>query len=178
MRTSDSRLIHRRLKKLIERLACRKSILPKSLLGKAISYALKQWTNLEVYLGDGRVEICNLVENMIRPAKLGEKNSMFFGSLEAGTHNALFYTLMANCRNHGLDPEKYLTEVIKRLPHHATVEQAAELTPARFAAARRAEAQAVAPNRLPPDDPEPGDEFRTLTIKQTENYDESVVKPC
>jgi len=33
---------------------------------------------------------------------------------------------------------------LKRLPHIATAEQAAELTPARFAAARRAEAQAVA----------------------------------
>ena len=65
---------------------------------------------------------------------------MFFGSLEAGTNNALFYTLMANCKSHGLDPEMYLTEVIKRLPHNATVEQAAELTPARFAAARAARA--------------------------------------
>ena len=86
----------------------------------------------------------NLVENMIRPTKLGAKNSMFFGSLDAGTNNALFYKLMANCKNHGVDPEMYLTEVIKRLPHHATVEQAAELTPARFAVALRAQAQEVA----------------------------------
>ena len=49
-----------------------------------------------------------------------------------------------NCRIQGLDPEMYLTEVIKRLPHNATVEQAAELTPARFAAALRAREQAVA----------------------------------
>lgn len=48
---------------------------------------------------------------------------------------------MANCKSHGLDPEMYLTEVIKRLPHNATVEQAAELTPARFAAALRVEQQ-------------------------------------
>ena len=44
----------------------------------------------------------------------------------------------------GVDPEMYLTEVIKRLPHPATVEQAAELTPARFAVALRAQAQEVA----------------------------------
>ena len=50
---------------------------------------------------------------------------------------------MANCKSHGLDPEMYLTEVIKRLPHNATVEQATELTPARFAAAQAA-AQAEA----------------------------------
>jgi hypothetical protein len=35
---------------------------------------------------------------MIRPTKLGMKNWMFFGSLEAGTNNALIYTLLANCR--------------------------------------------------------------------------------
>lgn len=80
----------------------------------------------------------------MRPAKLGARNWMFFGSLEAGANNALLYTLMANCKIQGLDPEMYLTEVIKRLPHNATAEQAAELTPARFAAARRAEALAVA----------------------------------
>ena len=69
---------------------------------------------------------------------------MFFGNAEAGVNNALFYTIMGNCKLQGLDPEAYLTEVIKRLPHSATAEQAAALTPARFAAARRAEQQAVA----------------------------------
>ena len=81
---------------------------------------------------------------MIRASKLEMRNWMFFGSLEAGSNNALFYTLLANCRVHDLDPEMYLTEVIKRLPHNATPEQAAELTPARFAAALAAAAQQIA----------------------------------
>ena len=80
----------------------------------------------------------------MRPAKLGARNWMFFGNAEAGVNNALFYTLMANCKIQGLDPEVYLTEVIKRLPHNATPEQAAELTPARFAAALQANEQEVA----------------------------------
>jgi hypothetical protein len=64
VRAAESRMIHRRLKKAIDKLALRRSILPKSKLGKAISYAINQWSNLETYLGDGRVEICNnLVEN-------------------------------------------------------------------------------------------------------------------
>jgi hypothetical protein len=45
---------------------------------------------------------------------------------------------MANCRSQGLDPEVYLTEVLKRLPHDATIEQAAMLTPAAIAAEWRA----------------------------------------
>ncbi len=51
---------------------------------------------------------------------------------------------MANCKTQGLNPEDYLIEVINRLPHNATPEQAAELTPARVAADRRAKAQEVA----------------------------------
>ncbi|WP_348223428.1 hypothetical protein [Luteolibacter sp.] len=49
-----------------------------------------------------------------------------------------------NCRAQELDPEDYLTEVIKRLPHNATVKQAAALTPARIAAERRASDQQAA----------------------------------
>ena len=71
---------------------------------------------------------------MIRPTKLGAKNYLFFGSAEAGVHNALLYTLMANCKAQGLDPEQYLAEAIKRLPTEPTPEQAAALTPARIAA--------------------------------------------
>jgi len=54
--------------------------------------------------------------------------------------------LLANCRVQGLDPEDYLVEVLKRLPHDATPEQATPLTPARIAAERReaTEAEQVA----------------------------------
>ena len=40
VRAAESSLIHRRLKKAIDKLALRRSILPKSKLGKAISYAI------------------------------------------------------------------------------------------------------------------------------------------
>ena len=123
----------------------RSSQLPQGQLGSALTYAINQWDKFIVCLENGRLEVDNnLAENKVRPAKLGARNWMFFGNAEAGVNNALFYTLMANCKIQGLDPEMYLTEVIKRLPHHATAEQAAELTPARIAAARLAEQQAAA----------------------------------
>jgi Transposase IS66 family len=57
--------------------------LPKSLVGKAISYMLGRWKALARYLDDGRYEIDNnLVENAIRPVALGRKNYLF-----AGSHN-------------------------------------------------------------------------------------------
>ena len=90
-----------------------------------------QWDKFSIYLFNGEVEIDNnLVENAIRPTKLGAKNYLFFGSAEAGVHNALLYTLIANSKAHGLDPAQYLAEAIKRLP----AEHAAALTPARIAA--------------------------------------------
>ena len=84
---------------------------------QALGYTFNQWEKIRHCLSQGVLEIdTNLVENMIRPTKLGMKNWMFFGSLEAGTNNALIYTLLANCRAQHLDPEDYLVEVIKRLP--------------------------------------------------------------
>ncbi len=67
-------------------------------------------------------------------------NWLFFGSFEAGANNALLYTLMANCKQQDIDPEAYLEEVFRRLPHDATVAQAAKLTPAAIAAEWRAKA--------------------------------------
>jgi hypothetical protein len=114
-------------------------------LSEALTYAINQRDKFLVCLENGRLEIDNnLAENKIRPTKLGAKNHLFFGNAEAGANNALFYTLLANCRTQGLDPETYLAEVIRRLPHNATPSQAAELTPARLAAALRAQAQEAA----------------------------------
>lgn len=108
--------------------------LPRSKLGEAITYALGQWDEFVRYLEDGRSEIDNnLIENAIRPAKLGLKNFLFFGSAEAGKNSALLYTLVANCKVQGIDAERYLAEVLRRLPVEASDEQADTLTPARLA---------------------------------------------
>ncbi len=107
----------------------------KAKFGEAVNYALGQWEGFERYLRNGTIEIdSNLVENTIRPTKLGAKNYLFFGSAEAGEASALFYTLIDSCKRNDLDPEAYLAEAIERLPEHATAEQAAELTPAKVAA--------------------------------------------
>jgi transposase len=119
--------------------------LPASDVAKAIHYTLGQWHKIIHCFEDGALELdTNLVENIIRPTKLGMKNWMFFGSVEAGTNNALLYTLLANCHAQGLDPEDYLIEVLKHLPHNASVEQASAWTPRSIAAERQARAAAEA----------------------------------
>ena len=128
VRTSESRPIHQRLHKAITLLAKRR-ILPKSKLGKAIHYALRQWPLLEVYLEDGRVEVCNnLVENSIRPTKIGSKNWLFLGNAESGGKCAILYTIVENCRRLGINSREYLEDVLTRLPA-MKAQEAKSLTP-------------------------------------------------
>jgi hypothetical protein len=123
-------------------LAHRKAHLPAGDLGQAITCTLNHWPKFLVCLEIGSLELdTNLVENMIRPTKLGMKNWILFGSLGAGENNTLIYTLLTNFRAQGLDPEDYLTEVIRRLPHDPTPEQASALTPVRIADERRVRAE-------------------------------------
>jgi len=120
--------------------------LPRSLMGEALDYALAQWERFEAYLRDGYMEIDNnLVENAIRPTKLGLKNHLFIGAAEAGADSALLYTLVANCKAADIDPENYLAEAIRRLRPGATPEQIAALTPARLASALKADRPAREP---------------------------------
>lgn len=143
VRAAESRVIHQRLHRVITLLAKRR-ILPKSQLGKAIHYALRQWPQLELYLTDGRIEIDNnLVENAIRPTKLGAKNWLFLGNVEAGRKCAILYTIVENCRRLGISTREYLEDVLTRLPQMKASE-AAGLTPAGWLAARRSKAECPA----------------------------------
>jgi transposase len=140
LRASESRLIHQRLKRLFDLLGKRRGLLPQSLLGKAVRYALNQWDHLHVYLRDGRVEIDNnLVENAIRPTKLGAKSWLFIGSEAAGDKAAILYTIVENCRRLDIDPKEYLTDVLSRLPTMKS-HQAAALTPANWQRSRQQQA--------------------------------------
>jgi len=137
VRAADARMIHLRLRKLFNLLGRRRAILPQSLLGKAVRYALNQRPNLRVYLGDGRVEIdTNLVENAIRLTKLGAKNWLFVGREAAGDKTATLYTIVGNCRRLGIDPRDYLEDVLSRLPGMKAAD-VASLTPANWLKARQ-----------------------------------------
>lgn len=91
-------------------------ILPSSPLGKAISYTLNLWYGLEVYLEEGYLQIDNNpVENSIRPIAIGRKNYMFAGSHKAAERSAMFYSFFAACKNHNIDPQEWLTDVLENI---------------------------------------------------------------
>jgi transposase len=141
VRSHQSRPIVERLRKALVLFKTGRRHLPQSLLGKAIDYALGQWTALELYLGDGRVEIDNnLVENAIRPMAIGKKNWLFVGEAGAGQRGAIIYTIVESCRRRKIDPYAYLREVLTRLPR-LTNQQIHTVTPAAWAKAQKRPAQ-------------------------------------
>lgn len=84
-------------------------------------YALSRWVALEVYLDDGTVEIDNnAAERAIRPIAVGRNNWLFAGSNAGGERTANILTLIETAKLNGLEPERYLMEVISRVGSTAT----------------------------------------------------------
>lgn len=92
-------------------------LLPKSTLGQAVNYFLKEYQALLSYLDDGRFQIDNnLVENDIRPMAVGRRRWLFIGHPNAGWRSAVIYSLLISARRRGLNPQAYLTDILARLP--------------------------------------------------------------
>jgi transposase len=92
---------------------------PKGPLGKALSYALDNWDELQVFLEDVNVPVDNNAsERALRIVALGRKNFMFVGHEDAGQNLAVLYSLMATCEEHGVDPHAYLADVLLRIDVH------------------------------------------------------------
>jgi transposase len=137
IRAWQSRPIQERIRRALLRLKSSHRHLPQSLLGRAIDYALSQWSRLSEWLEDGRVEIDNnLLENAIRPTALGKKNWLFIDDADAGQCGAVLYMIIESCRRRGIDPHAYLLNALPRLPH-MTNWQIKDITPAAWAHAQR-----------------------------------------
>jgi transposase len=135
VRVWQSRPVLVRLRRAME--LVRRRVLPQSLLGQALDYALGRWETLTRYVDDGGLELDNnLVENAIRPTAIGKKNFLFIGHPEAGQRSAVIYSVLGSCRRHGINPAEYLRDVLERLPKAKTSELKS-LTPAAWAKAQR-----------------------------------------
>ena len=123
------------------------SVLPKSTMGKAISYALNQWDALMAYTTDGRFEIeNNTAERALRPIAAGRKSWQFFLTEGGGENAAVIFSLIATAKAAGVSPVDYLRDVLVRidverdweklLPHAWQEHFAPEVTRRREAAMR------------------------------------------
>lgn len=105
---------------------------PTSLLGKAIRYALGQWSRLVLYINDGNYRIDNNpAENAIRPFVVGRKNWLFCDSENGARASTIYYTLIETAKANGLEPSAYLRYLLNRLPHATSIETQRALLPTR-----------------------------------------------
>lgn len=121
---------------------------PKTRLGQALGYLLGQKPSLLRCLSEPRARIeNNLVEQAIRPLKLGAKNWGQIGHPKAGPRLANLFTLVENCRLVGVDPEAYLVDIITRLPDHP-MKRIAELLPHAWKSARTPVPAVITPSAV------------------------------
>lgn len=107
-------------------------VLPKSPLGKALTYALGNEAALRRYVDVGELAIDNnAAERALRPVVIGRKNYLFAGSPRGGRAAAILYSLIQSARRHGHDPFNYLRDLLTRIPTHPQ-SQLDELLPDRW----------------------------------------------
>lgn len=105
-------------------------VTPKSLLGKALSYALDMKNRVSVFLSNGRVPIDNnRAENYIRPFAVGRKNWTFFDTPQGAQASANLYSLTSSAKACGISEDVYLQHIFQKLPLAKTIDDFADLMP-------------------------------------------------
>ena len=90
---------------------------PSGKLKDAVTYAVKQRKYLCAFLAHGEIEISNnQVENAIRPIVVGRKNWLFSDTPDGAHASAAVYTVMETAKANGLNPEKYISQLLTVLP--------------------------------------------------------------
>ena len=89
---------------------------PKSKMGKAIRYAMRNWQALTRFILDPNVPPDNnRSENALRIVALLRKNSLFAYDPDTADNLAALLTVVATCIASGIDPLEYLTDVLPRV---------------------------------------------------------------
>ena len=111
----------------------RGKIPPKTPLGKAIGYLLRQWPRLVLFMTDGHIELTNnRVERELRSLVLGRKNWLFaYGDL-GGERTATILTVVGTCIAHQINPRAYLHVVTKLIVNGWPQARLRELLPDRI----------------------------------------------
>ena len=118
-------------------------LLPTSPLRRATTYAINQRAFFRRCFDDGRFEIDNgRVERRIRMFAVARRGFLFTGSVRGGERLAIAFTLVDNCLALGVDPERYLVDVIDKLERGWPLRRLSELIPQNWAAEKAAEQRA------------------------------------
>jgi hypothetical protein len=106
----------------------RARVLPKGLLGTAITCCTNQWPKLTAFLQDGRLEIDNnRSERAIKPTVIGRKNFLFSNTPRGAKASAVLYSIVETAKANRLKPEAYLQYLFEQLPQLPNLQDAAAL---------------------------------------------------
>jgi hypothetical protein len=93
---------------------------PNSALGKAITYLLRHWKGLTVFLRQAGAPLDNNVsERVLKRAVLHRKNALFYRTLNGAEVGDLFMSLIHTCQLNGANSFQYLTELQRHAPQVA-----------------------------------------------------------
>ena len=134
LRSEHSRPVLARIEDLLLRHL--HSVLPGSLLGKALHYLSSQWSKLIRYVESGAYPIDNnACENAIRPFVVGRRNWLFSDTVGGANASANLYSLIETCKANRIDPYQYLVELFRALPRANSADDYDALLPWRLAQA-------------------------------------------
>ena len=89
---------------------------PKSAIGKAIGYSLRQWPKLVRYIENGHLKIDNnRAERAVKPFVIGRKNWMFSNTASGANASAILYSLIETAKSNGLVPFDYIKYLLDEL---------------------------------------------------------------
>lgn len=107
----------------------RTDFLPSNPLAKALAYAHERQVELKVFLTNPHVAIdTNHLERALRVIPMGRKNYLFCWSEVGAQQVGIIQSLLVTCRLHGVNPYRYLVDVLQRISLHPA-SQVHELTP-------------------------------------------------
>lgn len=111
---SHSKTLMDELQKWLKEQLDEKKVEPNSSLGEAISYMLRHWEKLTLFLRQPGAPLDNnICERALKKAILHRKNSYFYKTVNGARVGDLFMSLIHTCELNGANPFDYLTEVQK-----------------------------------------------------------------
>jgi transposase len=97
---------------------------PNSGLGKAITYLLRHWTKLTLFLRQQNAPLDNnIAERALKKAILHRKNALFYRTMNGAQVGDLFMSLIHTCELNKVNPFDYLTELLRH-PAELTIRPA------------------------------------------------------
>jgi hypothetical protein len=94
-------------------------LLPQSPMAQAFGYIIGQWQALIRYVHVAEASIDNnAMEQRLRGPVMGRRNYLFVGSEAGGKWAAVCYSIVESCRLNGVEPYRYLKDVLRRVWTH------------------------------------------------------------